>query len=612
MVYLLFLYIKKNYSIIKILQQLFSSYSFHIDDLKLLLSSCIKKDVRAIEIILKDRDKFDTSFILSCLNAAKRASLLDASLSNQKTYRGVITYDDIKNCMINFDDNVRYAAFQLIVESKKSTEDFNSEEIDCIFYFYKMNINIQNPTIRQLIVAMTKKLFERFQMVIQVIRRKKDDKKLNEHFQTLLKFQEFAIENLLDGANFSRRMLCLKILSSVLEVLQTHFGTEMEKIWNEQKFSAIFNVFYDNFETNKEVALEIMNFIPRNFIKNSSKLTLEYLERLATSVKTSDSLVAAYLLQFSIKFSLFELPSESEVFSYFYGMLTWCELVLLKALEIAEKSIIISGGSYTLYGPMLCIRYIVNKLNLKELKSCQKWQEFFTRLVNICRRLSAVVAPIVNNSSPEGCLPDEDLRNFNAEAVKILEKTTPQMVLVNAWRTIKEISLFLGDISIRGCGSILSTSKIIEIADHFLILMTKTKHRGAFEQAFNGYSQFCIALRLSHDPELHALPEKILQNLITSMAGDSDIENENNLGIEMKNLCATRRSAGLPFIVQALITSEMKIMRSNNFHFVMKNLLRYARFGSQLETRIHSLNILRALFRCTELNEGKKKFCIKI
>lgn len=550
------------------------------------------------------------SFILSCLNAAKKASLLDASLSNQETYRGVITYDEIRNCMINFDDNVRFAAFQLIAESKKATEEFSNEEIECIFYFYKMNINIQNPSIRQSIVGMTKKIFERLQMVIQVYKRKRDDKKLNEHFQTLLSFQEFAIENLLDGANFSRRMLSLKILSSVLEVLHIHFGSETNTFWNEEKFNAIFNVFYDNFESNKEAALEVMNFIPRDFIMSSSKLTLENLEKLATSIKTSDSLVASYLLQFSIKFSLFHLASESEIFPSTYSMLRWCESLILKALTLAKKSIIISGGSYTLYGPMLCIRYIVNKLNLNELKNCQKWREFFSRLVKICRQLSDVVAPIVNNSSPEGVYPDEDLKNCDDDTLKIIENTTPQMILINAWRTIKEISLFLGDISIRGSGIILSTSEMLEIADHFLLLMTKTKHRGAFEQAFYGYSQFCIALRLSHDPELHRLPEKILQNLIISIAGDS--ESDNNLGLEMKNLCATRRSAGLPFILQALITSEMKITRSNNFNFVMKNLLRYARFGSQLETRIHSLNILRALFRCKELNGGKKFFFFKV
>lgn len=178
-------------------------------------------------------------------------------------------------------------------------------------------------------------------------------------------------------------------------------------------------------------------------------------------------------------------------------------------------------------------------------------------------------------------------------------------MLVNAWRTVKEVSLFLGDLSLRCSGIILSTNEMLEIADHLSQLMRKTIHRGAFEQAFYGFSQLCIALRLSHDPELHNLPLKILELLISSLSGEAE-HREDIFGLEIKNVSATRRSAGLPFTFQALLVSEIKIASSSNFHFVMRNLITYARHGKQLGTRVHSLNILRGLFRCTELSEGKK------
>lgn len=188
-----------------------------------------------------------------------------------------------------------------------------------------------------------------------------------------------------------------------------------------------------------------------------------------------------------------------------------------------------------------------------------------------------------------------------------MKNTTPQIILINAWRTVKEVSLFLGDISLRCSGIILSSEETLDIAEHLSQLMRKTIHRGAFEQAFYGFSQLCIALRLSHDPELHNLPFKILELLISSLSGEYEYR-ENIFGLEIKDVSATRRSAGLPFTFQALIVSEMKIASSNNFHFVMRNLITYARQGKQLGTRVHSLNILRGLFRCTELSEGKEKF----
>lgn len=200
------------------------------------------------------------------------------------------------------------------------------------------------------------------------------------------------------------------------------------------------------------------------------------------------------------------------------------------------------------------------------------------------------------------CLQADE--HFDEENLrKIIRNTTPQMVLINAWRTIKEVSLFLGDISLRCSSIILNREQMLEICNHLLHLMTETKHRGAFEQAFYGFCQFCVALRVNHDPQLYKLPRQILENLITSISGSNTGD---FLGLGLKNLCATRRSAGLPFIVQALIISEQKIASNNDLHFVMRNLMAYVKHAEQLETRVHSLNILRALFRCKEFNEGEK------
>lgn len=184
------------------------------------------------------------------------------------------------------------------------------------------------------------------------------------------------------------------------------------------------------------------------------------------------------------------------------------------------------------------------------------------------------------------------LQNFDENELKIVEKTTPQMVLVNAWRAIKEISLFLGDLSLRGADYVLNTELILKIANHLLELMTKTKHRGAFEQAFYGFSQICVALRLNCNSELHETPTKILHKLIKSITGMPDEKDK-----------ITRRSAGLPFIIQAILQSELKTTSNKDFHFTMKNLISYAKNESQVESRVHSLNILRALFSCKELKE---------
>lgn len=72
-----------------------------------------------------------------------------------------------------------------------------------------------------------------------------------------------------------------------------------------------------------------------------------------------------------------------------------------------------------------------------------EWRELVTRLLEMCFEISQIVAPIVNSSSPEGIFPKE-LRSARPDAQELL--VTPQMLLVCCWRTMKEVSLFFGDL----------------------------------------------------------------------------------------------------------------------------------------------------------------------
>lgn len=74
-------------------------------------------------------------------------------------------------------------------------------------------------------------------------------------------------------------------------------------------------------------------------------------------------------------------------------------------------------------------------------------------------------------------------------------------------------------------------------------MLCETKHRGAFEQAHVGFGQLCSRLWHLGDEEkfLKQLPKFWLQQILLAVAG---------LSSENSKLCATRRSAGVPFMVQ--------------------------------------------------------------
>jgi thyroid adenoma-associated protein len=73
---------------------------------------------------------------------------------------------------------------------------------------------------------------------------------------------------------------------------------------------------------------------------------------------------------------------------------------------------------------------------------------------------------------------------------------TAQMVLLCAWRTVKEVSLTLGELSAKAPASdteqyLLSYGQLLQIGEHFTSLLCETKHRGAFEQAYVGFCKLC-------------------------------------------------------------------------------------------------------------------------
>ncbi|GBP96959.1 Thyroid adenoma-associated protein homolog [Eumeta japonica] len=175
-----------------------------------------------------------------------------------------------------------------------------------------------------------------------------------------------------------------------------------------------------------------------------------------------------------------------------------------------------------------------------------------------------------------------------------------------------QVSLILGDIAssltIQGDDSAedaytLTREQIIKIGEHFATLLLETKHRGAFEQAHLGFTKLVTRLWRYRGTSLHALPSRWLTSLM------EDIATAQNHATH----CPTRRSAGLPFMIQALVTTELQVFgNAKCFNECMSTLLKLVNPDnakhSTVEARTHSMNILRALFRHADLGENVSSY----
>lgn len=104
------------------------------------------------------------------------------------------------------------------------------------------------------------------------------------------------------------------------------------------------------------------------------------------------------------------------------------------------------------------------------------------------------VSPLVNTPSPEGNLPEDmELVVPKNEAD---ESAKAQLLLVFAWRSVKEISLFLGEVawfavSFEREFELVLHDLLIPIGEFFIELFIQAKHRGVFEQAYVGFRKLC-------------------------------------------------------------------------------------------------------------------------
>lgn len=535
-------------------------------------------------------------------------------------------------------DDIRIMPLKIIVDVHKKTDLFTLNELDEILSFLEYNSNCQSPDMRGKIHSYMRKALNRFFAGYAVAARKNQTEIMQMYEEFYFKLIDLCISNLCPGANFSRRSISLNLLLTSIQSAKDLNKFEMKMIWTPKlMITLIDNLLDDTYEANKSLVIQILSNCPEIEIKEIAPkpLSLNALAALATSVKPGDSITAAHYLEYCC--------ITKNHFETYYSAVTWCEDILLTGLDVAEKSLMLAARKNPLYGLVFCIRHLLSKANFSNENSVNtaQWRRFFERFIQTCKRLTNVVAPIVNSSSPEGHLPNDfsDLSTFLPNDIDIassansdghgpakilssktkninpLETTTPQMILLCAWRTTRDTSLLLGELSLRlpihnnsssdddDDGGLITIDEILDIGEHFQKLLSETKHRGGFEQAYVGFSKLCVRLWRSSKEQLHQCPMQWLIELIEL------ISSTDSRAIQKREkMCATRRSAGIPYIIQGLITSELQVFSTAGLQYCMRKLITLCQTSDVAELRTHGLNILRALFRCSDLGDAVSEY----
>ncbi|KAK1210057.1 THADA protein, partial [Pygoscelis papua] len=391
---------------------------------------------------------------------------------------------------------------------------------------------------------------------------------------------------------------------------------------------------------------------------------------LSTSTKPYDCVTASYLLNFLVHHKGLEhiclgkyverkpwMDENTSVSTVEKNTLAVIKLLLVNVEEEifhARKSLLQAAASFPIYGRVRCITGALQQLPFNNLTLVAEWKETVASLILMSYNLSAVVSPVVQSSSPEGLIPmdsdsesagrlqmilheiqPQDTNDYflqakilkehcKAESEKLADHrpvenictemrgkdrqtcdVTAQMVLVCCWRSMKEVSLLLGTLckllpsqaASEPADGLITVEQVKNIGDYFKHHLLQSRHRGAFELAYAGFVQLTEMLPRCNSESLRKMPEQWLSCVLEEIKSCDP----------SSTLCATRRSAGIPFYIQALLASEPKKGKTDLLKMTMKELISLAaplNESSSVIPQVHALNILRALFRDTRLGEN--------
>ncbi|KAL1490921.1 hypothetical protein ABEB36_011593 [Hypothenemus hampei] len=560
----------------------------------------------------------ESKVLLYCLREARKVGLeLDVEQDSTLYWRGLIDKKKMNFFMIHQNEEIRLLVLATVVESLRSTELFLDWEFMFLISYIRYNIASQTPSVRKQMVAYYKKILTRYDAGIKVIHRNiahltqclEMNSTSREHKRYLLlylnlrkSYRRFIgnITRILVGflsydSNYPRRAISLELLLSIYTLLTPE---EWKSCWSEDDVKNSHNVLFDTYESNKKMIVKLLKTLPPQYLGFMNlSITMKYMHRslnLALDVNPNKTLSAAYLFDIC-SYS----PYFREIVDREYGeeaknvndaTLGMIVILIKKLLSLsADIQVETIGSSKTaVYGLILCIRHLLENRDVQQYNDL--YASVLKHLVTICLSISATIMPVVCNPSPEGYLPEnvDDICESD-------ESPRAQKVLVYAWRTMKETTLLVAEIvkqsiTLENQETILSEDTLLKIGQFFIDIFVQSKHRGVFEQAYVGFSTICECFWKSARPNVVKLPKEWLELALELCTGKKSSE----------DLCATRRSAGLPFMIISILTSQTD---PSYFHKTVLVLFDTAETCTNHETIMHCLNVLRAVFRHSKLGE---------
>jgi len=246
--------------------------------------------------------------------------------------------------------------------------------------------------------------------------------------------------------------------------------------------------------------LSVLSFTWENVLADSSSLA------------PGDTEVASYravvLLHCKVTKGLLNNPSEHSSANLIFEALKTIGLILESQVTTCDH---IDQHTPTYGKLLLCRRLLVDLRRVcpDRLKAARLVKPFAAIVLRLMTIIREKTADILENPSPEGYVYAKAHSSQNESLGYVA-----QAQLLCAWRTSKELSLLLADLSamlVDHEDAPFSSQELHRILAFLSSVLESTVHRGAFEQAHAGLAGVCNALFRSTNPSLSSMPNQLLQ-----------------------------------------------------------------------------------------------------
>ncbi|KAL0964358.1 hypothetical protein UPYG_G00322790 [Umbra pygmaea] len=561
--------------------------------------------------------------LMTCLRAARAQGVVQSS--EEGLWGGLVPLSLLRHALVHKHDQVRMDALGLVCESHRSTEVLTSQEMELLRYFLPSSLNSQSPGGRQQTISLFKKLLCRVkdsgQLLLRRLAQDVEQRDMDQH--TLDMYKEFMCwfcESLLvvlhPGASFSTCLTALSLLGLLAQLFTFNTGPDdvfaLGKVVTPAHAQNVLYCIASNFLEVKQLASALLCQLPPGAVGLQEPLRMQCVLQaalgLSTSTKPFDSVTAAHLFNLllhqpalpqalllcaqdqGLSFQPPNLTQASKALCLETNTLAVVQFLLLclnVEVRKAESSLLLAAASSPLYGRAHCITAALQQLNTRCLTLSDQWRVVVSELITVSYRMSDVVSPVVQSSSPEGLIPMDTESETLAGLQRILQEIQPrdtndyftsareldkqhsaqngpatsahrsqhdstgargegyritaQMVLVCCWRTMKEVSMLLGEVCqslpLKTTDSVTEQGLITEeqvegVGLYFRQQLLQSRHRGAFELAYVGFVRLNDMLCRSGSRSLQQLPARWLTEVLEEVRSSDP----------SSKLCATRRS----------------------------------------------------------------------